>query len=45
MMTGSREGERCVHMIRDLVKADADISREVIIQHTVVKPPVLVSLF
>lgn len=44
VVTGSGQSEGCVHMIRNLVKAHADISRVVIVQHAVIKPPVLVSL-
>lgn len=40
----SRQGKSCVHVIRNFVKANTNISRIIIIQHTVVKPPVLVSL-
>lgn len=44
MVTCSRESKRCIHVIRNLVEAHADVSRVVIVQDTVVKPPVLVSL-
>lgn len=39
-----RKGKRCVHMIGNPVKANVYVSGIVIIQHAIVKPPVLVSL-
>lgn len=44
VVTVGRKGKRCIHMIGNPVKANADVSGIVIIQHAVVKPPVLVSL-
>lgn len=44
IVTRSRQSKRCVHMIGNFVKAHADISRIVLIHHTVIKPPVLISL-
>lgn len=44
MVTRGRKSKRCVHMIRDFVKAHADVTRIVLIQFAVIEPPVLVSL-
>lgn len=44
VVSGSRQSERCVYVIGDGVEAHADVSRVVIVQHPVVKPPVLASL-
>lgn len=43
-VTRSRQSKRRIHVIGDFVKAHADISGIVLIQHAVIKPPVLVSL-
>lgn len=39
-----RQSKRCIHMIRNFVKTHTDIPRVVIVQHTIVKPPVFASL-
>lgn len=44
VVSGSRQSECCVDVIGDGVKAHADVSRVIIVQHPVVKPPVLASL-
>lgn len=44
IVTRSRQSKRRIHVIRNFVKAHADISGIVIIQHAVIKPPVFVSL-
>lgn len=44
VVTVSRQGERCIYVIRDLLKPNTDFSRVVIFQHTIVEPPVLVPL-
>lgn len=44
VVSRSRQGKSCIHVIRNAVEAHGDISRVVIIQHAVVKPPVVASL-
>jgi len=44
VVAGGGEGEGCVHMVRDLVKADTYLSRIALVQHAIFKPPVLASL-
>lgn len=44
VVSGSRQSERRVYVIGDGVEAHADVSRVVVVQHPVVKPPVLASL-
>lgn len=44
IVTRSRQRKRRIHIIRNFVKAHADVSRVVVVQHAIIKPPVLVPL-
>lgn len=44
IVSGSRQGKCCIHVIRNVLEAHTDLSRVVIIQDAIVKPPVLASL-
>lgn len=44
MVTRGREGKRSIQVIGNFIKAHADVSRVVVIQDAIVKPPELVSL-
>lgn len=44
VVSRGRQCKSCIHVIRNVVEAHGDISRVVIIQNAVVKPPVLASL-